>query len=71
MSRNPPLSPATPDDVQQALAFALRFYGRTRAHDGEEVVAAVVARRLLEHLELSGFVVMRKRQRAPPSPPTP
>ena len=55
-----PLSPASPDDIADALAFALRFNGRKRARDSGEVMAAIVARRLVEHLEQSGFVVMRK-----------
>ena len=54
------LTPAAPDDLADALAFALRFNGRKRARDSGEIMAAIVARRLVEHLEQSGFVVMRK-----------
>ena len=57
------LSPATPEDVADALAFALRFQGRKRIHDADELMSAIVAKRLVEHLERSGFVVMKK----PPS----
>ncbi len=52
--------PAAPDDLAEALAFALRFDGRKRKHDAAEIMAAIVAKRLVEHLERSGFVVMKK-----------
>jgi hypothetical protein len=55
-----PLSPASPDDIADALAFALRFDGRKRKRDSGEIMAAIVARRLVEHLERAGFVVMKK-----------
>ena len=54
------LTPATPEDVADTLAFALRFDGRRRKHDAAEFMAAIVARRLVDHLERSGFVVMKK-----------
>ncbi len=54
------LTPAAPDDIAQALAFALRFDGRKRKHDAAEMMARIVAKRLVEHLERSGFVVMKK-----------
>ncbi len=54
------LTPATPDDLADALAFALRFDGRRRKHDAAEMMAAIVAKRLVEHLERSGFVVMKR-----------
>jgi hypothetical protein len=54
------LTPATPEDLADALAFALRFDGRKRKHDAGEFMAAIVAKRLVEHLERSGFVIMKK-----------
>jgi hypothetical protein len=54
------LTPATPDDLADALAFALRFDGRKRKHDAGEFMARIVAKRLVEHLDCAGFVVMRK-----------
>jgi hypothetical protein len=51
-----PPAPKTAD----ALAFALRYSGRKRTHDAGEMMAAIVAKRLVEHLERSGFVVMKK-----------
>ncbi|MGD0186971.1 MAG: hypothetical protein ABSC25_17195 [Roseiarcus sp.] len=56
------LTPATPDDLAEALAFALRFDGRKRKHDAAEMMARIVAKRLVEHLERSGFVIARKRR---------
>ena len=54
------LTPATPEDLADALAFALRYSGRKRTHDAGEMMAAIMAKRLVEHLERSGFVVMKK-----------
>jgi hypothetical protein len=54
------LSPATPEDLADALAFALRFDGRKRKHDAGEFMATIVAKRLVEHLDRAGFVVMKK-----------
>jgi hypothetical protein len=56
------LTPADPGDLAAALAFALRFHGRKRVHNADELMAEIVAKRLVEHLERAGFVVM---QRAP------
>ncbi|MGD0641919.1 MAG: hypothetical protein ABSC22_14325 [Roseiarcus sp.] len=36
-----PLSPASPDDLADPLAFALRFDGRKRKHDAGEIMAAI------------------------------
>jgi len=54
------LTAAAPDDLANALAFALRFDGRKRKHDAAEMMAAIVAKRLVDHLERSGFVVMKR-----------
>ena len=54
------LTPAAPQELADALAFALRFDGRKRKHDGGEFMAAIVAKRLVGHLERSGFVVMKR-----------
>jgi hypothetical protein len=54
------LSPATAEDVADALAYALRFQGRKRVHNADELMSAIVAKRLVEHLERSGFVVMKR-----------
>jgi hypothetical protein len=54
------LSPATAEGAADALAFALRFQGRKRVHNADELMSAIVAKRLVEHLERSGFVVMKR-----------
>ena len=51
---------ADPRDLADALAYALRFQGRKRVHDADEIMAEIVARRLVEHLERAGFVVMKR-----------
>ncbi len=53
------LTPATAADVADALAFALRFEGRKRVHNADEFMSVIVAERLVEHLERSGFVIMK------------
>ena len=54
------LTPADPSDLADALAFALRFQGRKRVHNSDEIMAEIVAKRLVEHLERAGFVVMKR-----------
>jgi hypothetical protein len=47
-------------DLASALAFAQRFRGRKRAHNADELRSEIVAKRLVEHLERAGFVVMKR-----------
>ncbi len=54
------LKPASRDELANALAFALRFEGRKRVHNADEIMAEIVAKRLVEHLERAGFVVMKR-----------
>ncbi len=55
------LTPADSSDVADALAHALlRFQGRKRVHNADEIMAEIVAKRLVEHLERAGFVVMKR-----------
>jgi hypothetical protein len=60
MPDEPKLTPATPDDLAQALAHGLRFNGRKQFHQGDQLMAQITAEHLIKHLELPGFVVMRK-----------
>ena len=61
MTRAPEsLTPATSEEIADAIAFALRYSGRKRVHDSSEMMAAIVAKRLAQHLERSGFVVMKR-----------
>jgi hypothetical protein len=54
------LTPASAEDLADALAFGLRFEGRKRKHDAAETMARIVAKRLVDHLERAGFVVMQR-----------
>ena len=63
------LTPATAEDVADALAYALRFQGRTRVHNADELMSEIVAKRLVEHLERSGFVVVEKPPIGGSTPP--
>jgi hypothetical protein len=58
------LSPADPSDIAGSIAFALQFSGRKRVHDSDTYMAAIVANRIVRHLERAGFVVMKR----PPAP---
>ena len=57
------LSPATREEVISSLSFALRFAGRKRTHQADDIMARIAAEHLVDHLARSGFVI-RKR---PPS----
>ncbi len=54
------LSPATREEVVSSLSFALRFAGRKRTHQADDIMARIAAEHLVDHLARSGFVV-RKR----------
>lgn len=63
MPETPNLRPASPDEIAEALAFALRYDRRRRVYHADDMMARITAERLAEHLEASGFVVMK----APPA----
>ena len=63
------LMPANPEDLADALAFALRHSGRRRVHYADELMSAIVARRLVDHIERAGFVIMRRRPIGGSTPP--
>jgi hypothetical protein len=63
MHESDKLIPADPKDLADVLALALRFQGRRRIHDADVFMSEIVAKRLVRHLEQSGFVVMKR----PPS----
>jgi hypothetical protein len=64
---DPPLRPATAEEIAASLSFALRYDGRRRVHHADDIMARITAERLVAHLERSGFVLMRK---PPGSAPT-
>jgi hypothetical protein len=57
---NEKLTPADPDDLAEAIAFALRYSGRKRVHQADEYMARIAAERIVRHLEHARFVVMRR-----------
>jgi hypothetical protein len=63
------LTAASPAEIADAIAFALRYSGRKRVHDSAEMMAEIVAKRLVEHLERSGFVVLKRPPIGGSAPP--
>ncbi len=57
---NAGLRPATAEEVADSLIFSLRFSRRKRVHDADDLMARITAERLVKHLEISGFVVLRR-----------
>ena len=57
------LTPADPQDLADAIAFALNFSGRKRVHDADAFMARMAADRIVRHLEQARYVVMKR----PPS----
>ena len=47
------LRPASPQEIQESLSFALRYAGRKRVHHADDAMARIIADRLVQHLELS------------------
>ena len=63
----PHLRPATADEIAEALSFALLYRGRKRVHHADDAMARITAERLVQHLEASGFVLMKGPPRGAPS----
>ena len=61
------LRPAGREEIEQSLAFALRFDGRKRVRQADDAMARITAERLVAHLERSGYVVMQRPAAAAPS----
>jgi hypothetical protein len=53
-------APADLSDLASAFAYALRFQGRKRVNTADEIMAEIVASRLVEYFERSGFVLMKR-----------
>jgi hypothetical protein len=58
-----PRTPATTDDLEQALAHALRFDGRRQFKLAGESMAKITAAHLVRCMAQSGFVVMKEPPR--------
>jgi hypothetical protein len=59
MTEQSSLRPATPQEIEETLSFALRFKGRKRTDIAGPMVAQIAAEHLRRCLEESGFVVMK------------
>ena len=53
------LTPASPDDLTQAIAHALQFDGRKQFKVSGEMMAKITAAHLVECLRQAGYVVAR------------
>jgi hypothetical protein len=61
------LRPATADEIAETLSFALLYQGRKRVHHADDMLARITAERLVQHLEASGFVLMKRPPRDAPT----
>jgi hypothetical protein len=61
------LRPASAEEIAQSLSFALRYDGRKRVRHADEAMARITAERLVQHLERSGYVLMKRPDAAAPS----
>jgi hypothetical protein len=55
---------ASAQEIEKSLSFALRFAGLKRVHHADDAMARITAERLVQHLEMSGLVLMRKLDHA-------
>ncbi len=60
---------ADPDDVRQAIEFALSFDGKRRFRHADGLAAAITADHLVKHLEKAGYVAMKRPPRKAHSTP--
>lgn len=60
MADKPRLLPVEPEDLLFALAFGLQFRSRNSKPQVAGLAAQITASHLMEYLDRSGFVVMRK-----------
>jgi hypothetical protein len=62
------LAAASPEEIAEALSYALRYDERGKPRRGGwDFAAGLAAERLTDHLRRSGFVVMRARSGRPHS----
>ena len=61
------LHPATSAEIEESLSFALRYAGKKRVYSADDVMARVTAERLVQHLDRSGYVLMKRPAAAAPS----
>ncbi len=61
------LRPASQEEIEQSLSFALRYDGRKRVRHADDAMARITAERLVGHLLKSGYVLMKKPDAMAPS----
>jgi len=61
------LHPATAAELEETLSFALRYASKKRVHTADDVMARVTAERLVQHLQHSRYVLMRRAPATAPS----
>jgi hypothetical protein len=61
------LRPATPQEIAEALSFALRFDGRKPFPQAGSMMAQITAAHLVQHLQRCGFRLMKEPDAAAPS----
>jgi len=58
---------ATPEEIAEALSFALRFKGRRPFPPSNSLMAEITAAHLVEHLHRCGFRLMKGPDAVAPS----
>ena len=53
--------------ISRKPLLRLRFADRKRVHHADDAMARITAKQLIQHLELSDFVLMKKPDKAAPS----
>lgn len=71
MSSKGAFLPADEDIVEQFFAFLLRCADTKPKYDNARLMSEITAKRLLQGLKRSGFVLMKKSAEDNPSPPGP
>ena len=61
------LRPASAEEIEQSLSFALRYDGRKRVRHADDAMARITAERLVAHLDRSGYVLMKRPDASAPS----
>jgi hypothetical protein len=61
------LRPASAEEIEQSLSFALRYDGRKRVRHADDAMARITAERLVQHLQKSGYVLMKRPDATAPS----
>jgi len=67
MTHGSDLRPATPEEIAEALSFALRFKGRKPFLQASSLMAQITAAHLVEHLQRCGFRLMKVPDEVGPS----